>query len=168
MVRRPFYSREIQARRRSSRDTKKLITCSIQSYQEHGGRLNYSVLPLLPFSFSLCTISVPFTLFLLLSRIPASLSPPCSTRESVGHRADIGVRHRRKNESSVDIPESISSPTVCSRVRLHFQRVVYNDRLGGVEQGGRVLVFGVPFGMDVFQRDFKFGADGLNLPACRY
>lgn len=34
--------------------------------------------------------------------------------------------------------------------------------------GWRVLVFGVPFGMDVFQRDFKFGADGLNLPAYRY
>lgn len=131
-----FILARYEARRRSSRGTKKLITCSIQSYQEHGGRLNYSVLPLLPFSFSLCTTS-PLSLSLLLSRIPASLSPPrsaslpCSTRESVGHRADIGVRHRRKNESSVDIPESISSPTVCSRVRLHFQRVVHNDRWGG-------------------------------------
>lgn len=115
----PFYSREIQARRRSRRGTKKLITCSIQSYQEHGGRLNYSVLPLLPFSFSLCTTSLSLSLSHPLSRIPASLSPaslPCSTRESVGHRADIGVRHRRKNESSVDIPESISSPTVCAPV----------------------------------------------------
>lgn len=58
----PFYSREIQARRRSRRGTKKLITCSIQSYQEHGGRLNYSVLPLLPFSFSLCTTSLSLSL----------------------------------------------------------------------------------------------------------
>lgn len=116
----PFYSREIQARRRSRRGTKKLITCSIQSYQEHGGRLNYSVLPLLPpfFVFPLyhLSLSLSLTPSFSHSRLFVSASLPCSTRESVGHRADIGVRHRRKNESSVDIPESISSPTVCAPV----------------------------------------------------
>ena len=89
-----------------SPDTKKLITCSIQSYQELGGRLNYSAPSFLS----------PFFVFL---RLPLSLSDSLSLSLSLSlsiflsfYLSLLGFLSLCSQVFSTLYPENVSTTTI--------------------------------------------------------